>query len=397
MTRLEVLPLNRPGGDAARVEVVERKGIGHPDTLCDAIAERASQLYASHCLAEYGRVAHHWFDKVMIVGGEAIVRYGHGELLRPYEIVFAGKAAYAVGMTALPLTELLTQAVHEVLGRVLKNFNPLRDARIRNLVADHQGSGRSDSRYRPRTPDDLLRLDDARRVSNDCNLLTGYAPLSRLEKLVLDIEYQLTGTDGGACSPDIGVDVKVVGTRVGDRVSLLVNVPFIAALVPSRQVYERRHAETAEFVIERSRSYHGLDIDLTMNPAPPPYLTVTGSVADTGDVGVVGRGNRINGLITPMRPMSIEAPSGKNPLDHTGKIYSVMATLFAKDIAALVDGDCVVTISTAKERPINDPDLVVVECVKPGARDRIAELLSSCLAGVHRLSAAFIHGDAPLW
>ncbi|MEK8173283.1 methionine adenosyltransferase [Streptomyces sp. M19] len=63
-----------------------------------------------------------------------------------------------------------------------------------------------------------------------------------------------------------------------------------------------------------------------------PYLTALGSVADTGDVGVVGRGNRVNGLITPMRPMSIEAPAGKNPLDHTGKIYNVLAMRLAQQV-----------------------------------------------------------------
>ncbi|MEV4539008.1 methionine adenosyltransferase [Asanoa sp. NPDC049518] len=395
--RLVVLPLRAAAGDAASVEVVERKGIGHPDTLCDAIAERASQLYALHCLDVHGRVAHHWFDKVMLVGGEAVTGYGNGILVRPYELVFAGKAAFAVGGDAIPVEDLLVRAARDVLGAVLRQFDVERDIRIHNMLVDHRGSGRSDGRYRPRTRADLLELDDPARVSNDCNVLTAFAPFSRLEELVLDIEQQLTGEGGLGNAPDIGVDVKIVGTRVGHHVELVVNVPFIAAEVPSQVVYERRQAELAEFICERARHRHGLDIELTLNPGPQPYLTVTGSVADTGDVGVVGRGNRSNGLITPMRPMSIEAASGKNPLDHTGKIYSRIADQLAASVATASGGNVVVTITTAKGRPINDPDLVAIECDEPLPEDIAAAAAASCLDGVHEQSRAFIFGDEPLW
>jgi len=395
--RLEILPLRSAAGDAATVEVVERKGIGHPDTLCDAVAERASQLYARHCLSVYGRVAHHWFDKVMLVGGEAATDYGHGVLTRPYELVFAGKAAFAVGGHAIPVEDLLTQATRDVLGGILKHFDPERHVRIRNMLVDHRGSGRGDNRYRPRAPEDLLALNDPKRVSNDCNVLTGFAPLSRLETLVLDIERQLTSASGLANAPDVGVDVKIVGTRVGDQVELLANVPLIAAEVPSQAIYQRRCDEITGFIREHAREKHGLDPEVTLNPAPPPYLTVTGSVADTGDVGVVGRGNRSNGLITPMRPMSIEAASGKNPLDHTGKIYSRVADQLAASVAAMSGGDVVVTLSTAKQRPLDDPTLVVVECERPPPDGVVSTEVAGRLADVHEQARAFIFGDEPLW
>lgn len=395
--RLRVLPLQAAGGDSAALEVVERKGVGHPDTLCDAVAERTSQLYARYCLEAYGRVAHHWFDKVMLIGGEAATGYGRGVLTRPYELVFAGKAAFAVGDVAIPVDDLLKEAAGQVLGGVLKQFDPERDIRIRNQLVDYRGSGRSDGRYRPRTSADLMALDDRNRVSNDCNVLTGFAPLSRVEALVIDTERQLTATDGLGNGPDVGVDVKIVGTRVANDVDLVVNVPLIAAEVPSWATYARRLEEIGQFIRENARDRHGLVIDLTVNPGPQPYLTVTGSVADTGDVGVVGRGNRSNGLITPMRPMSIEASSGKNPLDHTGKIYARTATELATSIAAAGGGDVVVTISTAKGRPVDDPDLVAVECSQPLAESVVATEVAFHLNGVHELSRAFIFGDEPLW
>ena len=63
-----------------------------------------------------------------------------------------------------------------------------------------------------------------------------------------------------------------------------------------------------------------------------PYLTKSGLSCEAGDDGSVGRGNRVNGLITPFRHMSLEAAAGKNPINHIGKIYNILATELALDI-----------------------------------------------------------------
>lgn len=47
------------------------------------------------------------------------------------------------------------------------------------------------------------------------------------------------------------------------------------------------------------------------------YLTVTGTSAEQGDDGNTERGNRINGLISPIRQYSMEATAGKNSVNHT--------------------------------------------------------------------------------
>ena len=64
------------------------------------------------------------------------------------------------------------------------------------------------------------------------------------------------------------------------------------------------------------------------------YLTLLGTSAEQGDSGQVGRGNRVCGLISLNRPMSVEAAAGKNPVSHVGKIYNVLAHELAMRIYA---------------------------------------------------------------
>ena len=66
------------------------------------------------------------------------------------------------------------------------------------------------------------------------------------------------------------------------------------------------------------------------------YLTLTGTSAEMGDDGAVGRGNRVNGVIAPFRATSLEAACGKNPISHVGKVYNVLALLAAQDIVEQV-------------------------------------------------------------
>ncbi|MDF3290299.1 methionine adenosyltransferase [Streptomyces silvisoli] len=365
-TALDYLSIHQDrsaGIEALPYELVERKGEGHPDTMCDAIAERASSYYARYCMEQFGRVAHHWFDKVMIYGGEADIDYGRGELTRPYTVLFSGKGAYAFGGTPIPLPDILYQATADTLAAVTTGFIAEKHLKLQCEIVDHQGAGRGRSRYRPQTLDDLVQIGDPRLVSNDCNLLHGYAPFSRLERVVLDVEQLVNGSDFKATNPDTGWDVKVFGSRRDGRFRLIVNMPFLGARIESLDHYFARKAECSARIREFAESVVECPVDLLVNPTDRngrPYLTALGSVADTGDVGVVGRGNRLNGLITPMRSMSIEAPAGKNPLDHTGKLYGILAHRLAAQIHQAIGVPVETHIFTSKEAPLDQPDEVVV-------------------------------------
>ena len=129
------------------------------------------------------------------------------------------------------------------------------------------------------------------------------------------------------------------------------------------------------------------------------YLTATGLSAEQGDDGEVGRGNRVNGLITPYRTMSLEAAAGKNPVAHVGKLYNVLAHEMAKAICAEVEGidEASVQILSTIGRPVNEPQLVAiqalsaealvrektkrVETVAHGYLDRIEEISNRLITG----------------
>lgn len=372
--------------------------------MCDAIAERASRYYARHCLDAFGAVAHHWFDKVLLFGGEADFTFGRGDLIRPYTVLFAGKAARACGDVPIPLTGILQQAAADVLTTVTTGFDPARHLVVEDRVVDHQGPGRGVQRYRPRGTQDLVALGAPGLTSNDANLLHGFAPLSPLERAVLELEQELTGASYKAANPDTGWDVKVLGSRRDGRFTVIVNMPFIAARVPTAKDYARRVEECSAFATSFVERLLGSGAEVVLNPADRGqrvYLTALGSVADTGDVGAVGRGNRANGLITPMRPMSIEAAAGKNPLDHTGKLYSVIARDLAAEIASRTGRSVETHVFTSKESPVELPDQVVVRIRdwEPAAGEAVAvrAQVAQAFENAGELTRRFIDEGVLMW
>src|SRR5574341_2664991 len=103
------------------VEIVERKGIGHPDSLCDGIAERISVEYTKWCIEHLGAPLHHNFDKVQLVAGETNVGYGVGELIKPIRIQIAGRGTpIAPDGTKVPMDAIAINAAKAHLRETMK-------------------------------------------------------------------------------------------------------------------------------------------------------------------------------------------------------------------------------------------------------------------------------------
>jgi len=154
----------------------------------------------------------------------------------------------------------------------------------------------------------------------------------------------------------------VMGLRVKDKITITIADAFVSRYVEDIDQYVAIRDKIAKFAKDVASSYSDREIEIFVNigddiSKESVYLTVTGLSAEMGDDGSVGRGNRANGLITPNRSMSLEATSGKNPVNHVGKIYNLLSTQIANDAIEKVEGlqEISVRILSQIGQPIDNP------------------------------------------
>jgi S-adenosylmethionine synthetase len=278
-----------------------------------------------------------------------------------------GRATRQLGETDFHIDAIGDRTAREVFRTAVRHLDCQRDLEVHTEV-------------RP-TSADLMNLFDRPGtvpLANDTSIGAGYAPLSETERLVLETERFLTAADTLAAHPYLGEDVKVLAVRAHDHVHLTVAAAFVARHVRSVDHYFECKRRIHEQVLQRARKSTRLEIDCRINPADDPdagsvYLTVTGTSAEAGDDGQVGRGNRANGLITPGRPMSLEALAGKNPVTHVGKIYNVWASRLSEELAGLAGIDEVqCQLASRIGSPITEPQVVHVAVRGPGVPEAAA-------------------------
>jgi S-adenosylmethionine synthetase len=378
------------------IEIVERKGLGHPDTICDALAETLSRNLCREYRQRFGTILHHNVDKALLSGGRAAPEFGGGSVLSPINVYLGGRATTEVGSDVLRLREIAVEGSRTWLRANLHALDTERHVRIHDLV-------------QPGSHD--LRTLFARRsgaavpLANDTSIGVGYAPLSPLERLVLAIEKRINGRNRQREHPAWGEDIKVLGARNGAAVRLTVACAVIGRHVRHPDDYFAEKASMERLVRELAVQHGFSTIEVVINSADDRsteslYLTVTGTSAEAGDDGQVGRGNRVNGLITPGRPMSLEAAAGKNPLTHVGKIYNVLA----REISAALIVE-VPQISAAQcfmvshiGAPVTSPALMQVKLQTrdklPASqlRSRVEEIVAANLSRVPKLVDEFVAG-----
>ncbi|MEM1516775.1 MAG: methionine adenosyltransferase [Thermofilum sp.] len=375
------------------VEIVERKGVGHPDYIADSVAEAASRELCRYYLEHFGRIRHHNLDKVLVVGGQSAPRYGGGELLQPIYILVSGRATTEVvqsdgSKVSVPVGPLILRAVRKWLSSSFRYLNP-----EEHTIIDYRvGKGSVDLV-------DIYSRASAYPGANDTSMGVGYAPLSTTERLVLEAERLLNSERVKHDYPAIGEDVKVMGVRKGDKIYLTVAAAIVSRHVRSTAEYLEVKEAIRKLVLEKAHEITDKEVEVYVNTGDDPskgdkggvYLVVTGTSAEHGDDGATGRGNRANGLITPFRPMSLEATAGKNPVSHVGKLYNIVAFNAAQDIAQLDRVEEVyVKLISQIGRPINEPLLSYIginapEEVVARVRHKAEEVLADHLDRINRL------------
>ncbi len=314
-----------------KIEIVERKGVGHPDSICDGVAERVAQVLAQAYLDWFGTVLHFNTDETQLVAGSANPDFGGGTMLEPVHLLIVGRATKEYDGQQFPAERIALDAAREYLDETFPHLDVGSDI----VIEVRLGEGSGDLQ-------DVFGNRNSVPMANDTSYGVGFAPLTETERIVSEIERELTRRYRRE-EPAIGRDVKVMAKREGNHVVVTVAVAIVDRFVDSMAEYREVLARVEEYATDVAAEYTDREVIVHVNTADDYdegsiYLTTTGTSAEQGDDGSVGRGNRVNGLITPNRPMSMEASSGKNPVNHVGKIYNVLSTEIARSIVASVDG-----------------------------------------------------------
>ncbi len=349
--------------DEKMCEMVERKGKGHPDTITDAAVEEVSKSLCKEYYEFSGKIFHHNVDKAALAGGRSNAVFGGGEVIEPIYILIVGRATTEIireeKTKKVNVGSIVTEAVEGYIISNLRFLDPKK-----HLVIDYK--------IKPGTVDlvSVFETETDIPLANDTSFGCGFAPFSETEQLVYDSEHFLNSQELKKELPEVGEDIKVMGVRMEDNIRLTIAAAMISSLIPDLDHYLNVKEEVKEKILNLTHSITERKVLVDVNTGDQPergvvYLTVTGTSAEHGDDGQVGRGNRANGLITPYRPQSLEATAGKNPVNHTGKLLNVTANSIAKRIIKECDkiSEVNVLILSQIGKPIDEPQLCNVQWI----------------------------------
>ena len=398
--------------ESEQVTFVERKGIGHPDTLADNLAEFLSTTYSRYTLDKFGAILHHNFDKLGILGGKSLVKFGGGEMTSPIRILINGRISDKFGNDDIPYQELLTSACQEFIHNRFHGMIPDSMISIVFNISTASSPGHSNNNektgssrnywFQPRSLEDLPEINSL--FSNDTSIGCGYYPLKNIESYVLRLENDLTLGEFAKQYKWVGTDVKIMGSEIDGNIEVTLCVPQISKYVSGLDEYILNIAIIKEYLAKHSDRHLGKTVSFNLNTRDDYkkqelYLTATGSSIESGDEGLVGRGNRINQLITINSPMSMEGASGKNPVYHIGKLYYIAAHQIAKKIYDEFDGlrNEVYLVSNSGRALISPWKTVIkVSEDKEIEQTKIESFVTECLSEIPLITKSLVSSEPHL-
>ncbi len=387
---LDQIPLEKQ-----RIELVERKCLGHPDSLADGIAESISQALCKAYLDEFGAVLHHNTDQGEVVAGESAPKFGGGKMIRPIYVLIDGRATKQFNGVTIPSDSIAVEAAHNYLHRILPELNLNRDL----MIDCRLGTGSTDLR-------DVFKPCQGKVPrSNDTSFGVGHAPFSEVETITKS-SSDFIDTKLRKKYPAIGQDIKIMGLRDKDTITLTVACAIVDKYCADIKEYQEYMDILKEQIGAVAKKHTKRKVVVHVNTADDikqksVFLTVTGTSAEMGDDGSVGRGNRCNGLITPNRPMSMEATSGKNPINHIGKIYNLLSTMMARECVTKVDGieEMYIRLLSQIGKPIDLPLVASIQVLPKSGfalkdlNSEIESIVNENLANVTCITEKVICGE----
>jgi len=384
-----------------KLEIVERKGLGHPDSICDAIMDQISVKLSEAYLDKFGMIMHHNADKSLLVAGDVETRFGGGSVREPMLLIIGDRATFEVEGITIPVKEIALQTAKEWFRKNLRFVDP----------EDHV---RYQVELKPGSPEltDIFRRKGKILGANDTSAAVGYAPMTKTETIVLKTEKYVNSKDFKKKFPESGEDVKVMGLRKNNDLRLTVSMAFVDRFVQSEREYFKKKAEILEETDRFVKANTDFDkvtvklntLDVEGRGIDGVYLTVLGTSADSADSGQVGRGNRVNGVMPLNRPVCSEAAAGKNPVSHVGKIYNLLTHRIAEQVYEQVSGveEVYIWLLSQIGKPIDQPAIASAQVVmKSGnsmenVRRDIKEVINSELENIDKFCMDLAHGKIPI-
>ncbi|MEF8880784.1 MAG: methionine adenosyltransferase [Candidatus Nanohaloarchaea archaeon] len=359
------------------VELVERKGLGHPDSICDGIAEAVSRELSKAYRDKFGKILHHNTDEVQLVAGKSNPGLGGGKIHRKIYILLTGRATKKFEGKTVPVDDIAIQAAREYIEESFKRLSS-DEIHFESRIGE--------------TSTDLKSIFSGEApLSNDTSFGVGHAPISPTEKAVKQVEDKLHTE-----LSEVGEDVKVMGLRRDDKLQMTVAAATICSEISNLEKYREVKQKVEQLSQDIIRAETDLTPEIHVNTADhyeedSIYLTVTGTSAEMGDDGSVGRGNRVSGLITPHRSMSMEAASGKNPVTHVGKIYNLLAHQIAGKIYEKTGEYAGVKLLSQIGKPIDQPQQVEVET--RADRQKVDEIVEEKFQNIQEITEKCANGE----
>ena len=380
-----------------RFEIVERKGIGHPDTICDLVMNQISVDLSKLYLKETGMIQHHNMDKALLVAGQSENNFGGGKIIKPIKMILGDRATFDVDGRELPIGDFAINSAKEWFEKNLRF--------VHNEHVEYQveiGVTSKEIRTIFENPSSF--------ASNDTSVLVGYAPFTETESIVLNTEQHINSKQFKGSFPESGEDVKVMGFRDMSHVDLTIATAFVDRFISSENQYFQKKEEMLQEIDEFLKKNYDMKITAKMNCLDSKnkgldglYLTVLGISADGADSGQVGRGNMASRVISPSRPAGSEATAGKNPVSHIGKIYNALSFKIANEIHAKVSGldEVCVWMYNVIGSPVNEPRAVIVQPTITGQlqnaeKNQINEIVEKNLQNIQEFCNELISGKHPI-
>ena len=380
-----------------RFEIVERKGIGHPDTICDLVMNQISVDLSKLYLKETGAIQHHNMDKALLVAGQSESNFGGGKIIKPIKMILGDRATFDVDGKRLPIGEI---AINSAKRWFEKNIRFVNEEHVKYQIEIGVTSKELSSIFE--NPSSF--------AANDTSVLVGYAPFTETESIVLNTEQHINSKQFKDDFPESGEDVKVMGFRDTNHVDLTIATAFVDRFVSSENQYFQKKEEMLQEIDGFLKKNYDMKITAKMNCLDSKnkglsglYLTVLGTSAEGADSGQVGRGNMASRVISPSRPAGSEATAGKNPISHIGKIYNALSFKIANEIHTKVSGldEVCVWMYNVIGSPVNKPRAVIVQPTITGQlgnteKNQINEIVEKNLENIQEFCNELISGKYPI-